>query len=163
MHRPSALFITSSTAYDQVAIISCPTCAIAGRNRLKVNEMVKSLRPSTKIMLPPSSKYFDGHGTGGILKSNLSIIGKTFSRIFLTGSIRKGLLNTIKMVLAGDGTPVVVSNRERSHSICDCHKRWFSQPDANWGWDSSRNSFCYGYNLYLFTDANSGLPAFPIL
>ena len=69
-------------------------------------------------------------------------------------------------------TPVKVSNRERSHSTCDCHKngfancnhkRWFSQPDANWGWDSSRNLFFYGYNLYLFTDAESGLPVFPIL
>ncbi|MBQ1614714.1 MAG: transposase [Selenomonas sp.] len=117
-------------------------------------------------------KYFDGHGAGGILKSKLSIIGKIFSRIFLAGSMHKGLLNTKKLVLAGDGTPVVVSNRERSHSTCDCHKqgidkcchkRWFSQPDANWGWDSSRNFFYYGYNLYLFTDANSGLPVFPVL
>ncbi|SEH27510.1 hypothetical protein [Selenomonas sp. KH1T6] len=68
-------------------------------------------------------KYFDGHGAGVILKSKLSIIGKIFSRIFLAGSMHKGLLNTKKLVLAGDGTPVVVSNRERSHSTCDCHKQ----------------------------------------
>ena len=117
-------------------------------------------------------KYFDGHSAGGILMTKLHIIGEIYNRVFLAGSIHKNLLDVKKLVLAGDGTPVQVSNRERSHSMCDCykkgidschHKRWFSQPDANWGWDSSRNFFFYGYNLYLFTDANSGLPVFPIL
>ncbi|WP_051650387.1 transposase [Selenomonas sp. AB3002] len=117
-------------------------------------------------------KYFEKHSAGSILKTKLSIIGEIYSKVFLTGSMHKKLLNFRQLVLAGDGTPVKVSNRERSHSTCYCHekgivnchhKRWFSQPDANWGWDSSRNLFYYGYNLYLFTDANSGLPVFPIL
>ncbi len=117
-------------------------------------------------------KYFDGHAAGGFLKGKLYVIGEIFKRIFLTGSMDRQLMDVSHLSLAGDGTPVKVSNRERSHSICDCHKngnancchkRWFSQPDANWGWDSSRNSYYYGYNLYLFTDADSGLPVFPIL
>ena len=90
----------------------------------------------------------------------------------MAGSVHRQIIDINNMLLSGDGTPVKVSNRERSHSTCDCHKngfancnhkRWFSQPDANWGWDSSRNLFFYGYNLYLFTDAESGLPVFPIL
>ena len=117
-------------------------------------------------------KYFDEHGAGGFLRSKLYVIGEIFKRIFLAGSMSRKLLDIKHMHMAGDGTPVKVSNRERSHSTCDCHrngiancchKRKFSQPDANWGWDSSRKCYYYGYNLYLFTDANSGLPVFPIL
>ncbi len=87
-------------------------------------------------------KYFDGHSAGGILMTKLHIIGEIYNRVFLAGSIHKNLLDVKKLVLASDGTPVQVSNRERSHSMCDCykkgidschHKRWFSQPDANWG------------------------------
>lgn len=116
--------------------------------------------------------YFDSHSAGGILKSKLCLIGKIFSKIFLGGSVRRHLLEVKHLALAGDGTPVTVSNRERSHSTCDCrkhgidncvHKRWFSQPDANWGWESSRTCYYYGYNLYLFTDTSSRLPVFPIL
>lgn len=55
IHRPSVLFMTSSIAYGQAATISCPTCATAGRNRLKERVMAKSPHPSTKIMLTPSS------------------------------------------------------------------------------------------------------------
>jgi hypothetical protein len=84
-------------------------------------------------------KYFKKHSAGGILKSKLYIIGEIYSKVFMTGSMHKNLLDVRKLVLAGDGTPVKVSNRERSHSMCDCHekgidnchhKRWFSQPDA---------------------------------
>jgi hypothetical protein len=87
-------------------------------------------------------KYFKKHSAGGILKSKLYIIGEIYSKVFMTGSMHKNLLDVRKLVLAGDGTPVKLSNRERSHSMCDCHekgidnchhKRWFSQPDANWG------------------------------
>ena len=117
-------------------------------------------------------KYFEEHKAGGLLNSKLHVIFEIFNIVFMAGSVHRQIIDINNMLLSGDGTPVKVSNRERSHSTCNCHKngfancnhkRWFSQPDANWGWDSSRNLFFYGYNLYLFTDAESGLPAFPIL
>ena len=72
-------------------------------------------------------KYFKKHSAGGILKSKLYIIGEIYSKVFMTGSMHKNLLDVRKLVLAGDGTPVKVSNRERSHSMCDCHEKGIGQ------------------------------------
>ena len=85
-------------------------------------------------------KYFEAHKAGKLLKSKLHVIGEIFNRVFMAGSVHRQIIDINHMLLAGDGTPVMVSNRERSHSTCDCHKngitncnhkRHFSQPDAN--------------------------------
>ena len=95
-------------------------------------------------------------------------------RIFLEGSVSRGLISKEHLGLSGDGTPVVTSHRERSHRVCDCREkgiehcdcyRWYSQPDCYCGWDSSRGCYYIGYNLYLLTasDSKSDLPIFPLL
>lgn len=86
----------------------------------------------------------------------------------------KGLLNTSSLALAGDRTPVVTSHRERKKRICNCAEkgitnckcdRFFSQPDCDIGWDSSRDCYYHGYNLYMLvaSDSESDLPVFPHL
>lgn len=72
-----------------------------------------------------------------------------FIDIFVDGSVSRGLLDLDHLVLAGDGTPLQTSNRERSR-LPDCteeddpfhpdpnKKRLYSQPDCDVGWDSSR-------------------------
>jgi hypothetical protein len=81
---------------------------------------------------------------------------------------------TVFLALAGDGTPVVTSHRERKHRICDCASkgitdcscdRYFSQPDCDVGWDSSRDCNYHGYDLYMLVASNSesDLPIFPHL
>lgn len=93
---------------------------------------------------------------------------------FLKQSVSKGLIDSSSLTIAGDGTPVVTSARERKHRICDCAEkgltecncdRYFSQPDCDIGWDSSRDCFYHGYDLYMLTAANSesDLPVFPLL
>ena len=85
-------------------------------------------------------------------------------REFLSQSIAKGLIDPSNLSLAGDGTPVVTSARERKHPACDCSEkgitdcscgRFFSQPDCDIGWDSSRDRFYFGYDLYMLVAANS--------
>ena len=93
---------------------------------------------------------------------------------FLDLSVKKGLINPASLALAGDGTPVVTSHRERKHRICDCASkgihdcccdRYFSQPDCDVGWDSSRDHYYHGYDLYMLvaSDSESDLPIFPHL
>jgi hypothetical protein len=77
------------------------------------------------------------------------------------------------LTVAGDGTPVVVtSSLLRSKSMCNCraqglencqHKRFFSQPDCDSVWDSSRERFFNGYHLYMLTASDSphDLPLYP--
>ena len=98
-----------------------------------------------------------------------------FQSEFLSVSANLGLLGSLdNLSLAGDGTPVVTSALLRSKSLCDCraqglencrHKRSFSQPDCNSGWDSSRERFFNGYHLYMFTASDSphDLPVYPRL
>ncbi len=99
---------------------------------------------------------------------------KIYHQEFLNTSAQKGLINPSSLAVAGDGTPVVSSARERKHHICDCMakgisdckcSRFFSQPDCDIGWDSSRDCFYHGYGLYMLvaSDSASDLPVFPLL
>lgn len=97
-----------------------------------------------------------------------------YKKEFLDLSVSKGLLSPQSLALAGDGTPVVTSHRERKHRVCDCPSkgihdcqcdRYFSQPDCDIGWDSSRDCYYHGYDLYMLvaSDSESDLPVFPLL
>jgi hypothetical protein len=97
-----------------------------------------------------------------------------YKREFLNVSVDKGLIDIDNLALAGDGTPFVTSARQRKHRICDCASkgitncscdRFFSQPDCDIGWDSSRYCYYHGYDLYIFvsSDSESDLPVFPLL
>ena len=101
-----------------------------------------------------------------------SSLFKIYKHEFLDVSVSKGLIDTSSLALAGDGTPVVTSHRERKKRICDCAKkgitdckcdRFFSQPDCDIGWDSSRDCYYHGYDLYMLvaSDSESDLPVFP--
>ncbi len=96
-----------------------------------------------------------------------------YKKQFLDVSVSKGLIHTDSLSLAGDGTPVVTSHRMRSRRICDCREkgisacscdRYFSQPDCDIGWDSSRDCWYHGYDLYMLvaSDSESDLPVFPL-
>ena len=97
-----------------------------------------------------------------------------YKKQFLDVSVSKGLIKNNSLAIAGDGTPVVTSHRMRSHRICDCAEngisdcnchRYFSQPDCDIGWDSSRDCWYHGYDLYMLlaSDSESDLPVFPLL
>ena len=98
---------------------------------------------------------------------------KIYDHEFLSVSISKGLIDISNLSIAGDGMPVTTSARERKHRICECSKngitschcdRYFSQPDCDIGYDSSRECFYHGYHLYILVAANSesDLPLFPL-
>lgn len=88
--------------------------------------------------------------------------------------MKRGLLTIPIYLLPGDETPVVTSARERRHRVCGCAlkgindcgcEHYFSQPDCDVGWDSSRGCFYHGYDLYMLvaSDSESDLPVFPLL
>ena len=45
---------------------------------------------------------------------------KIYQKEFLDVSVEKGLIHKDSLALAGDGTPVVTSHRERKKRICKC-------------------------------------------
>lgn len=94
-----------------------------------------------------------------------------FNDVFLNHSAELGLIDMDNLVLSGDGTEVVTSARNRYRKLCGCTEhncscnRWYSQPDTDCGYDSSRHKFYYGYDLYMMTaaDSDNDLPVFPLL
>lgn len=99
---------------------------------------------------------------------------RLYQKEFLEQSVKRELITPESLVVAGDGTPVMTSHRERRKRICDCAEkgitdckcdRYFSQPDCDIGWDSSRDCFYHGYDLYMIvaSDSDSDLPIFPLL
>ncbi|MCI8975296.1 MAG: hypothetical protein HFH79_17220 [Lachnospiraceae bacterium] len=107
-------------------------------------------------------------------KNPFSLIFCLYKQQFLDLSIHKGLISPDHLALAEDGTPVRTAAQQRKKRICDCRergcyscncKRRYSQPDCNWGWDSHRDCYFFGYHLYMYvaSDSHSDLPVFPIL
>ena len=98
---------------------------------------------------------------------------RLYQKEFLEQSVKRELITPESLAVAGDGTPVMTSHRERRKRICDCAEkgitdckcdRYFSQPDCNIGWDSSRDCFYHGYDLYIIvaSDSDSDLPDFHV-
>ena len=103
-----------------------------------------------------------------------SLVFQLYHQQFLSKSIQHGLIHPQHLSLAGDGTPFRIAASQRSKPLCQCRqhgisscrcKRLYSQPDGNWGWDSYRSSYFFGYHLYMYVDAHSShdLPIFPLL
>lgn len=98
-----------------------------------------------------------------------------FKTVFVDRSHELGLLSdTQDISTSGDGTPVVTYARPRYKKICDCKEkgiphcdcdRFYSQPDCDTGWDSSRERFFNGYHMYTYTACGSfyDLPLMPFL
>ena len=121
---------------------------------ITVEELIKSLRESPPSADQPFARLF-----------------QIFNELFLQHSVELGLIDLEHLVLSGDGTEVETSERHRYRKLCDCDERtcscnrYYSQPDTDCGYDSSRHKFYYGYALYMFTaaDSRSDLPVFPLL
>lgn len=129
----------------------------ASVEKLTVEQLLKKLQEA-----PPSTD------------TPFSSLLALFKKEALDVSVNKGLIDPENLSIAGDGMPVVTSARERKHRVCECAAeginncscdRYFSQPDCDVGWDSSRNCFYHGYDLYMLvaSDSESSLPVFPML
>lgn len=96
-----------------------------------------------------------------------------FKSMFVEHSAAQGLLgNPQSLSILADGTPVETGGRPYGKFLCKCRKqgnwkcnclRKFSDPDANYGWDSSREKYYFGRNLFMVSAAESpyDLPIYP--
>ncbi len=72
--------------------------------------------------------------------------------------------NPQKLVFAGDGAPLETGADHRGKKVCSCREqgvyhcycpRLYTDPTANWGWDSYHRLWFYGHTLYYFNAADS--------
>lgn len=98
-----------------------------------------------------------------------------FKTLFVDVSAEKGLFgNTQALSITSDGSAVETGGRAYGKFLCDCRKsgnwkcgcnRQFSDPDANYGWDSYREKYYYGrcLNMVSASDSPYDLPLYPRL
>ena len=98
------------------------------------------------------------------------LLQELFTRVFVKGSQERDIIPD-EMALAGDGSPFKSRSNPFGIPVCDCRKkgnykcdcsRKYSDVYANWGYDSSRNEYFWGRNLYTLSCVNgtSELPVF---
>jgi hypothetical protein len=98
------------------------------------------------------------------------LLQELFTRVFVEGSRDRGIIPE-EMILAGDGSPFESCGSPFGTPVCDCKAkglykcdcpRRYSDVYANWGYDSSRNEYFWGRNLYTLSCVNgeAELPVF---
>jgi hypothetical protein len=130
------------------------------KKKLKANEKLPPDNPNTVTDLV--DQVFGGetfaHGPERLLQ-------KVLSKCTVEPSAKLNLLgDTQKLTLAGDGAPLETGASSFGKKICQCKQqgiyrcscpRYYTDPKANWGWDSYHERWFYGHTLYCLTAANS--------
>jgi len=124
----------------------------------KKNEKLPNKHPGVVAKLVDSflkGKFFSNNRPELLLQ-------KIFLCVFVQTSCDKGLVDNF-MDIAGDGSPFWSAANFYGRPICDCRKhgirqcdchRIYSDPYANWGYDSYRKVFFFGRNLYTISCVN---------
>lgn len=91
---------------------------------------------------------------------------KIFSILAVFPSVRLGLVDAANLTLSGDGTAVVSHASPSGRHLSSCSRscpyrnncsRHYSDPDAEWGWDSDNNTWYFGHTLYMLCCRNNTL------
>lgn len=79
-------------------------------------------------------------------------------------SAQRGLLGDVsRLVISGDGSPLYTGGSGAGKRVCD-HKRQehcqceriYSDPDAQWGWDSYRECYFFGHHFHEYVVPSEG-------
>jgi len=90
---------------------------------------------------------------------------RIFARVAVDSSINMGLIPE-SVSVSGDGTCIETGASHYGKWICKCKAngiyrcdcdRKFSDPSANWGWDSHEERFFYGHTGYFISTHNKDL------
>lgn len=89
-----------------------------------------------------------------------------FSLLALIPSVRLGLVDAQNLTMSGDGTAVVSHSSPFGKHLSSCSpscpyrkncSRHYSDPDAEWGWDSDNKAWYFGHTLYMLCCRNNEL------
>jgi len=90
---------------------------------------------------------------------------KIFARVSVDASVELGLVPD-SVDTSGDGTCMETGASQYGKKVCKCTEngiykcscaRKFSDPNANWGWDSHNEHYFYGYSGYFISTYNKDL------
>ena len=134
----------------------------------------KNIGPDGKLVEPEPDKHSTKQLVAQILSGDSlstnpeGFLQDIFQLVAVLPSVEKGLLSQESLTLSGDGTALSVHSSPfgRRQKPCDhpgdCpyHKscpRHYSDPDADWGWDSHEKNWYFGRSLYMLCSRNADL------
>ena len=88
---------------------------------------------------------------------------RIFARVAVDSSVDRGLIDPESVIVSGDGTPIETGASIYGRKVCNCTQlriykcdcpRLFSDPSANWGWDSHNERYFYGHTWYFISTHN---------
>ena len=157
-------WLASRTKYSRIATLP------AGKNGRKPK---KEIGPDGKLVepdepIPDTSDIVSNIMNGLPAKDNPeSALQHIFFLVAVLPSINLGLIDRENLTMSGDGTAVVSHSSPygKRPASCpascafrkDCDSRHYSDPDADWGLDSSNRTWYFGFTLYLLCCRNDEL------
>ena len=158
-----------------------PTPHLSNKKKKKLSKPRKKGKKNQKLA-PKNPKIVEKLVNRALKTKKIHYSNKAFDQLqilfqsmFVNKSSADGLLgNTQSLSIMADGSPVTTGGRPYGKFLCSCRRqgnwkcscnRLFSDPDANYGWDSSREKYYYGRNLFMVAASDSpyDLPIFPRL
>ena len=128
----------------------------------KLGKNVKLPNKHPKIVEKLVAKILSGRSFSFRPEKTLQTI---FARVAVDSSLELGIISE-NLDVSGDGTCIKTGASSYGVKICDCKSkgiyncdcgRKFSDPNATWGWDSSKEQYFYGYTGYFLSTYNSDL------
>jgi len=130
--------------------------------KLKKGEKLNNTRPGVVDRL---CKRIINMGQSKLPDSLETKLNEVLKNVFVLPSIELGIMGKAnKFNVAGDSTNVKTAANAYGKSTCDCKSRgidkcscprYYSDPNATWGWNSSDEYYFYGHVFHLFTAADS--------
>lgn len=95
--------------------------------------------------------------------SDASLIKEIFNAVFVTHSQELGLIDDDDLIISGDGSKFPTWASPYGKKICECKGkcdciRKLLDKEAEWGWDSYRKQWVYGYTYYELVTQDRQLP-----
>lgn len=160
------LWLASRECYSRTCLLP------AGKNGKNGRKPKKVIGTDGKLVEDDSETSTTRTIVDDILRGNAATdnpeaaLQEIFTLLAILPSIRAGLIDTENFTLSGDGTAVTshASPYGRHLSSCnaDCPfrhtcQRHYSDPDADWGWDSDSKCWFFGHTLYMLCHRNNSL------
>ena len=153
-------WLASRKSYSKTALLP------AGKNGKKPKKVIgddgKLVEPDDII---PDTKAIVNDILNGLPATDNpeSALQHIFFILAVLPSIDLGLINLRDLTVSGDGTAVVSHASPYGKHLSSCGTscpyrkgclRHYSDPDAEWGWDSSSKTWYFGHTLYLLGTRN---------
>jgi len=129
------------------------------KEKLKKGEKMPPKNPGVVAILVDKIIKDEGKFLKFMSRRPERFLQKIFARVAVDQSIEIGLIPE-SVDVSGDGTCIETGASPYGQKVCGCMEkgiykctcdRKFSDPNANWGWDSHKERYFYGYTGYFIS------------